>query len=58
MSQVLLSEEHQMIQETARRFAEAELVPRAAEIDKSGEFPVESHPSTAAPSSTPSRTRL
>jgi len=41
MSQVLLSEEHQMIQETARRFAEAELVPRAAEIDKSGEFPVE-----------------
>ena len=41
MSQVLLSEEHQMIQETARRFAEAELVPRAAEIDKTGEFPVE-----------------
>ena len=40
MSQVLLSEEHQMIQETARRFAEAELVPRAAEIDKTGEFPV------------------
>jgi butyryl-CoA dehydrogenase len=40
MSQVLLSEEHQMIQETARRFAEAELVPRAAEIDKTCEFPV------------------
>jgi len=36
-----LTEEHLMIQETARRFAEAELEPIAAEIDLSGEFPVE-----------------
>ena len=41
MSQILLNEEQQMIQETARRFAEAELVPRAAEIDQSCEYPVE-----------------
>jgi butyryl-CoA dehydrogenase len=41
MSQILLSEEQQMIQETARRFAEAELVPRAAEIDVTCEYPVE-----------------
>ncbi len=41
MSQILLSEEQQMIQETARRFAEAELMPRAAEIDVTCEYPVE-----------------
>ncbi|HXV14484.1 MAG TPA: acyl-CoA dehydrogenase family protein [Candidatus Krumholzibacteria bacterium] len=41
MSQVLLNEEHQMIRETARRFAEAELVPNAAHIDATGEYPVE-----------------
>lgn len=41
MSQTVMTEEHQMIRETARRFAEAELVPRAAEIDKSAEYPVE-----------------
>ena len=34
-----LSETQQMIQETARRFAEQELAPIAAKIDKSGEFP-------------------
>lgn len=36
-----LSEEHLMIQETARRFADAELEPIAAEIDRTGEYPVE-----------------
>jgi butyryl-CoA dehydrogenase len=36
-----LSEEQQMIQETARRFAEAELMPRAAHLDETGEYPVE-----------------
>jgi butyryl-CoA dehydrogenase len=41
MSQIVISEEHQMIRETARRYAEAELVPRAAEIDQSSEYPVE-----------------
>lgn len=41
MSQILMNEEQQMIQETARRFAEAELVPRAAEIDLTSEYPVE-----------------
>jgi alkylation response protein AidB-like acyl-CoA dehydrogenase len=37
----LLNEEQQMIQETARRFAEAELAPRAAHLDATGEYPVE-----------------
>jgi alkylation response protein AidB-like acyl-CoA dehydrogenase len=42
MNQTLtLTEEQQMIQETARRFAESELMPRAIEIDISGEYPVE-----------------
>jgi butyryl-CoA dehydrogenase len=36
-----LTEEQQMIQETARRFADAELVPTAAQLDETGEFPVE-----------------
>ncbi len=41
MSQIVLTEEHQMIRETARKFAEAELVPNAAHIDETGEYPVE-----------------
>jgi alkylation response protein AidB-like acyl-CoA dehydrogenase len=42
MSQTsLLNEEQQMIQETARRFADAELAPRAAHLDETGEYPVE-----------------
>ncbi len=41
MSQIVMTEEHQMIRETARRYAEAELVPRAMEIDQSSEYPVE-----------------
>jgi alkylation response protein AidB-like acyl-CoA dehydrogenase len=36
-----LTEEQQMIQETARRFADAELAPRAGELDRTAEFPVE-----------------
>lgn len=36
-----LNEEHLMIQETARRFAESELLPIAAEIDQTMEYPVE-----------------
>ena len=34
-----LSDEHQLIQKTAREFAEAEVKPRAAEIDRTSEFP-------------------
>jgi butyryl-CoA dehydrogenase len=34
-----LSEEHKMIQKTAREFADNEVKPRAHEIDESGEFP-------------------
>jgi alkylation response protein AidB-like acyl-CoA dehydrogenase len=42
MSQTtLLSEEQQMIQETARRYAESELAPQAAHLDETAEFPVE-----------------
>ena len=36
-----LSEEHNLIRETARRIAEAELLPRAAQTDKEGLFPRE-----------------
>lgn len=36
-----LSEEHQLLRETVRRFAEEEVKPRAREIDASGEFPRE-----------------
>ena len=36
-----LTEEHLMIQETARKFAESELEPIAAEIDETMEYPVE-----------------
>ncbi|MSP93366.1 MAG: acyl-CoA dehydrogenase [Myxococcales bacterium] len=34
-----LSDTQQMIQDTARQFADAELLPIAAKIDKTGEFP-------------------
>lgn len=34
-----LSDDHKMIQKTAREFAEKEVKPRAHEIDESGEFP-------------------
>ncbi|NIM19066.1 MAG: acyl-CoA dehydrogenase [Candidatus Latescibacteria bacterium] len=36
-----LTEEQQMIQETARRFAESEVQPIAAEIDQMGKYPLE-----------------
>ena len=36
-----LTEEQQMIQETARRFADTELAPTAARLDETAEFPVE-----------------
>jgi len=36
-----LSEEHKMIRDTAREFAQNEIVPIAAEFDESGEFPRE-----------------
>jgi len=36
-----LNEEQLMIQETARRFAESELMPRAAHLDETAEYPVE-----------------
>ena len=36
-----LTEEQQMIQDTARRFADTELRPIASEIDKKGEIPME-----------------
>ena len=34
-----LSEEHKMIRDAARDFAQNEIVPIAAEFDESGEFP-------------------
>lgn len=37
--QIELSEEHRLLRETVRRFAEAEVKPHAREIDASGEFP-------------------
>ena len=37
----LLSEEHEMIRQAARDFAQKEIVPIAAEFDESGDFPVE-----------------
>src|SRR5512141_2055252 len=36
-----LSEEHKMIRDTARNFAQNEIVPVAAQFDESGEFPKE-----------------
>jgi len=38
---IYLDEEHLMIKETAREFAEGELRPRSAEIDERGIFPAE-----------------
>jgi citronellyl-CoA dehydrogenase len=35
------TEEHDMIRETVKRFAKAEIAPHAAEWDEAGEFPVE-----------------
>lgn len=34
-----LSEEHQFIQQTVREFAQKEIAPRSAQIDRTGEFP-------------------
>ena len=34
-----LNEEHKMIRDAARNFAQNEIVPIAAEFDESGEFP-------------------
>lgn len=36
-----LTENQKMIQDMVRQFAKAELEPKAAEIDKTGEFPAE-----------------
>jgi alkylation response protein AidB-like acyl-CoA dehydrogenase len=36
-----LSEEHEMLRQTARDFAQREIAPTAAEYDESGEFPYE-----------------
>ena len=36
-----LTEEHRMIQDMARDFAQREIAPIAAEIDQEGRFPVE-----------------
>jgi butyryl-CoA dehydrogenase len=41
MSLIALTDEQQMIKETARRFAESELAPIAIQIDKAAEYPVE-----------------
>ncbi|HUO86609.1 MAG TPA: acyl-CoA dehydrogenase family protein, partial [Thermoanaerobaculia bacterium] len=37
--QIELSEEHKLLQETVRRFADEVVAPRAKEIDETGEFP-------------------
>ncbi len=37
----ILTDEHRMIQQAAREFAEQEILPVAAEFDESGEFPLE-----------------
>jgi len=37
----ILTDEHRMIQQAAREFAEQEIAPIAAEYDESGEFPLE-----------------
>src|SRR3954463_15890248 len=36
-----LTEEHQLVQRTARDFATREIEPKAAELDKSGRWPTE-----------------
>ncbi|MBC8418655.1 MAG: acyl-CoA dehydrogenase family protein, partial [Desulfobacterales bacterium] len=38
---ILLSEEHRMVRDTARKFAENELGPIAREIDEQERFPIE-----------------
>ncbi len=38
---VRLSEEHELLRQTVRRFAEEVVAPRAKEIDESGEFPLD-----------------
>ena len=38
---LFLTDEHKMIRQAARDFAEKEIAPVAAEYDESGEFPVE-----------------
>ena len=38
---ISLPETHQMLQETCRQFAEAEIWPIAGQIDKTGEYPEE-----------------
>ena len=40
-STALLTEEHEMIRQAARDFAQNEIAPIAAEFDESGEFPLE-----------------
>ena len=42
LAMISLSDEHKMIRETARDFAQKEIVPVAPEFDESGEFPHES----------------
>jgi butyryl-CoA dehydrogenase len=41
MNPSALTDEQQMIRETARRFADTELAPIASKIDETGEYPVE-----------------
>ena len=41
LAMISLSDEHKMIRETARDFAQKEIVPVAPEFDESGEFPHE-----------------
>lgn len=41
MQTLTLTDEQQMIQETARRYADTELAPHAGELDRTCEFPVE-----------------
>src|SRR5712672_1344281 len=41
MNPIALTDEQQMIKETARRFAEAELAPIAMKMDVTGEYAVE-----------------
>ena len=41
MTELLLNEEEMMLRNAVREFADAELAPRAARYDESGEFPYE-----------------
>ena len=41
MTELLLNEEELMLRNAVREFADAELAPRAAGYDESGEFPYE-----------------